>query len=897
MRYRWFTVLAVVVLTIGWFARPMIPTVNADSGTLSTTNTTLTYTHGPFFVANMTDQAGPPVCTAPDICDDYGLNVDVPAGTDSTQQINVTFTYDQSTDPLVDFDLFVLNSQGNIIASNTSGVSPSTVVIPAISGSYTVRADPWFPGGETYTGTISLVPKATTSSPPPSDAAAQSSTAPPRFQDYPVPSSLGGNGAGEPSIGVNWNTGNDMYVAGLQTFRVGFDDSTSPAAASWKDVSALTTSKTSLDPILYTDRTYGRTFVSQLTGQDSLTEFTDNDGTSWTPSQGGGIPSGADHQTIGAGPYSSSLPSPSTALLTGFKDAVYYCSQDIASAFCARSDNGGLTFGAGVPIYNMTTCAGIHGHVKVAPDGTVYVPARSCSGKQAVAVSTDDGTTWTVRQIPDSTAAIGNDPSVGIATDGTVYFGYQGADGHARVAISHDRGTTWTKSVDVGALAGVQGSVFPAVVAGDPSRASFAFLGTQMGGDFQSQANFNGVWYLYNATTYDGGKTWSLANLTPNDPVQRGSICISGTLVCNRTPDDRNLLDFIGSDIDSHGNVNIAYADGCISSTCVNGTGTYDSSNTAQSQQSQLNDFTALASISRQSGGLPLFSKFDPAGIPSVPARPRLSATQTAVGGPVTLSWKAPDNGGSAITNYYIYKGTSPGSEKVYQNVGTHLSYQDTKIKKGVTYYYYLVAKNAVGSSQPSPEVSPVVSNSKPMCTLPGQQVVTDNSGDQVGAPSNADLDILGVYAAEPANTNDLAISMQVSDLSSAGAGHQWRLYWDYADQSGNRWYVGMDTGPTGTPSFIYGTNYGVSSPVKYAPGTQETSNPALAGSGYNPDTGIVTIVVPKDQVGSPAPGSTLPNVQGRTFSGQGDVTATNTLAVDTSSFGTYGVVGNSYCG
>ena len=53
------------------------------------------------------------------------------------------------------------------------------------------------------------------------------------------------------------------------------------------------------------------------------------------------------------------------------------------------------------------------------------------------------------------------------------------------------------------------------VVAGDDNRASFAFLGTTTGGDFQSQSQFNGVWYLYIATTYDGGQTWSLVNATP----------------------------------------------------------------------------------------------------------------------------------------------------------------------------------------------------------------------------------------------------------------------------------------------------------------------------------------------------------------------------------------------
>jgi hypothetical protein len=142
--------LIICTLVVAWFMAPAISGVRADSGTLTTTTTTLTYTHGPFFVANPSDQVGPPTCTATQLCDDYTLNVNVPSGTDATQQINVKFTYDQSTDPLVDFDLWVYNSAGTVIASNTSGVSPSQVTIPAISGAYTVRADPWMPGGESY---------------------------------------------------------------------------------------------------------------------------------------------------------------------------------------------------------------------------------------------------------------------------------------------------------------------------------------------------------------------------------------------------------------------------------------------------------------------------------------------------------------------------------------------------------------------------------------------------------------------------------------------------------------------------------------------------------------------------------------------------------------------------
>ena len=67
--------------------------------------------------------------------------------------------------------------------------------------------------------------------------------------------------------------------------------------------------------------------------------------------------------------------------------------------------------------------------------------------------------------------------------------------------------------------------------------------------------------------TYDGGKTWVTSDATPNDPVQRGSICTGGT-TCG---DDRNLLDFIDVTIDNHGRVEVGYADGC-TGACVTDT-------------------------------------------------------------------------------------------------------------------------------------------------------------------------------------------------------------------------------------------------------------------------------------------------------------------------------------
>ena len=88
-----------------------------------------------------------------------------------------------------------------------------------------------------------------------------------------------------------------------------FNDAVSPVTATWEDKSATLprcTAATSFDPILFADHTTGRTFESQLIPTPvlaSLTCFSTSDGDSWTPSEGGGIGSGIDHQTIGGGPF------------------------------------------------------------------------------------------------------------------------------------------------------------------------------------------------------------------------------------------------------------------------------------------------------------------------------------------------------------------------------------------------------------------------------------------------------------------------------------------------------------------------------------------------------------------------------------------------------------------
>src|SRR6266481_4846224 len=276
-----------------------------------------------------------------------------------------------------------------------------------------------------------------------------------------------GHDSGEPSIGVNWHspnsaTGVTNYQSDLQTLFIKFDDScpTSGQSATWYNSAAPTSLFVDSDPIGFTDRQTGRVFAGELTltTPTCKVSFTDTDGldqlgqpsyAGWSPSSGP-LGSGVDHETIGGGPYHAPAPPHGP-----YSNAVYYCSQDLVTAFCLRSDDGGATYGPPVPTYT-SQCGGLHGHVKVAPDGTVYLPNNSCGGTGAVVVSEDNGLTWSVRHVQNATyQTVANanlqDPAVGIDNNGRVYFAMANGDGSAVVATSADHGQTWQNIYDVGA--------------------------------------------------------------------------------------------------------------------------------------------------------------------------------------------------------------------------------------------------------------------------------------------------------------------------------------------------------------------------------------------------------------------------------------------------------------
>jgi hypothetical protein len=79
---------------------------------------------------------------------------------------------------------------------------------------------------------------------------------------------------------------------------------------------------------------------------------------------------------------------------------------------------------------------------------------------------------------------------------------------------------------------------------------------------------------------------------------------------------------------------------------------------------------------------------------PSQPQNPYATAGDRYV----NLNWNKPsDDGGSAITSYMIYRGTTYGRETLLAKVGNVLTYTDKDVTNGRTYYYKVRAVNSAG--------------------------------------------------------------------------------------------------------------------------------------------------------------------------------------------------------
>ncbi len=672
-------------------------------------------------------------------CDLYTLTVNPGAWSD--KQIRIQFTW---LTPASDYDMTVRREDGvnpgfqgdgigaggpetgpfdPLVGSSGNGTNTFEEVVlspPDAGAVYYIRAV-YFAGGgpsDQYHGTAAVESTAGGGGGP----LPPSACTVPTFDNYAPPVGYPRrDGSGEPSIGSNWNTGNVLTMSRLRANRTVFDDSTSPAdpvsGVSWTSV-AIPNIVTGFDPILFTDQLTGRTIGGELVVAGGATDgaVTDDDFISQTANfTTGGAVQGFDHQTIGGGPPKVDATNPILVArqpITSYPHLFYYASQQIAYGSVSTSFDGGNTYGTAVTAYTTAECNGLHGHLRVAPDGTVYLPNKNCGGKAAVVVSEDNGLNWSIRPLPDSSSG-DNDPSVGIGAGGRVYVSYTASNKHPRVAVSDDKGLTWRDDFDLGegTTPNLTAAVFPAVVAGDNDRAMVFFLATdstnpndptgtdgvdETGADPDLTDNFLGTWYPYVAYTCDGGQSWSVTKadndpLNPGlkNPVQQGVVCTNGT-TCpdDGTHDTRNLLDFNDFTVDSRGRGLAVYADGCnFDDGCI--------SVPDHSVDRNGNQSTSRLTIIRQRGGMRLFSAFDPGGPTAPSLSPPVQVKDWNKG--YQLSWATPDDGGSELLSYKIYR----GEEFVAEVKASQNSFVDNRLgrrsRRNVS--YTVTAVNKYGES------------------------------------------------------------------------------------------------------------------------------------------------------------------------------------------------------
>jgi hypothetical protein len=179
----------------------------------------------------------------------------------------------------------------------------------------------------------------------------------------------------------------------------------------------------------------------------------------------------------------------------------------------------------------------------------------------------------------------------------------------------------------------------------------------------------------------------------------------------------------------------------------------------------------------------------------------------------------------------------------------------------------------------------------------PSVNSVTDRTGDAQyphrdpsGPGPNYDaLDIKGV--AVDAGEENITVTLTISDLNATkiipGADSVvWMARWqsksvgDFNEESYRVYYAQAVSTLGGDPEFFYGTSIAVAGPeagcTTTTPQTcklmQYPAGESTTGT-FDPDTGTITIVVPREGVGTPPVGSTLYSITGYTY-GQRNVTA-----------------------
>ncbi len=257
-----------------------------------------------------------------------------------------------------------------------------------------------------------------------------------------------------------------------------------------------------LDPYLFVDPVTQRIFFADLYAACSEMSFSDNAGATWTTNPATCGSPVNDHQTIFTGP-------PVGSSTIGYPSVVYYCFQNLIIAGCSKSLDGGLVFipptaaaYTTVAGTNGTLCSSITGHGVAGPDGAIYLPKANYCGPPTLAISRDEGASWTRVNVANTTGAPDHEASVAVDDAGNIHYVWVAADRLPYLVSSSDGGATWSAPRMV-AAPGVSEANLPSIDAGAAGKVAIAYHGStnSPGAPWPSAGYATTTWNAYMTIT------------------------------------------------------------------------------------------------------------------------------------------------------------------------------------------------------------------------------------------------------------------------------------------------------------------------------------------------------------------------------------------------------------
>ena len=565
--------LAVVLLSLG----SLLYAASPSSGSLAAAGATVNWSGGPY-TGNTPDNSpvgvvtiGNLACT-PLTCDRFNLNVNVPAGFYTTNpndevQIGINWASD-----LNEFDLFVYDSGGNLVASSSQSFATDEFIdagqLP--SGNYTVYIIPSPAVNATYTGMAAIKPF-------PAVASGRARYKPGSFT-FSTPFELtrpndiaNSNGTiilaadqdAEPRIAHD-PLGN-LYVAAIEGVPGGVDV--------WRSSDAGNTFSFLGEPDGAQAAAMAGATGAGVGGGDEDLAIAPN-GTVWMNSLWLGSTTQCTSTDGGAAwvinPVASNIPADDRQWIANDGNSIVYLTykqlgadlQGTVSIATVKSIDGGITFGA--PAFVTTPGVGVQpgdqGNIAVDPNNhNVYTVFFDNTESQVyLGRSVDGGATWDLKLIfaaPVGSPILGNIfPALAIDQSGGLHVVFSDSH-HVFLTSSKDLGATWTPPVRVNNGSENRTAMQPWVVAGAYGKVNVTWLGTSDTSALDAAAQ----WMVYMSQTQ---------NAFANVPVFRqraatgvnhvGAICNNGLACASGT---RNMAEYWTPDVYLDGNEYIVYPD------------------------------------------------------------------------------------------------------------------------------------------------------------------------------------------------------------------------------------------------------------------------------------------------------------------------------------------------